>query len=268
MANKITLDTLLLMKEKREKITMLSVSDYYGAQLVDSLGVTCILVGDSLGKYVQGEEDALSVTTWDMYYYCRIVRKAVQNSLLIVDLPFASYELKDPQETVEQARFLMEKGGAEAVKLEGAEEYFPVVKALIEAKIPVMGHLGLKETYATQMGGSPKTAKERHKDWNWVAKNAQKLQDMGAFSVLLDCVPAVLGAEIANALKIPVIGKGAGRGVDGQSMVFHEMMGYHEDLRAKYVKRYARLSQVMSASVRSFVDDIHNLRFPSEEHEI
>lgn len=255
------------MKQRGEKITLLSLADYYSAKLVDEQGISCILIGDSLGRYLQGGDDNLAVTTWDMYYYTRIVRKAVTNAFLIADLPFSSYEAKDGKETVEQARSLMD-AGAEAVKLEGADAYFGVVEELVKAGIPVVGHIGLRDTYLRKLGGFPATERDHHKDWDWILSNARSLHKLGVKALLLECVPAVLGEKIAKELPIPVIGRGAGSKVDGQALIFQEMMGYHEGFKPKFVKRYARLSQVMSGAVRAYVEETQSQRFPSDEHEI
>ena len=254
------------LKNSGKKITMLSVPDFYSAKLVDALGVDCLLIGDSLGKYLHGMEDAFLVTIGDIVYYTKIVRRAVDKALIISDMPYSSYEL-GVEEAVKNALILMEVAGAQAVKLEGGRDYFPCVEAVVAKGIPLMGHLGLKGSYYKQMGGIPLGEQDRNKDWDVLLENALKLEELGVFALMLECVPAELGRIVSGKLKIPVIGQGAGHMVDGQALIFHDMMEFHEGYKPKFIKKYARLSQVMSSAVRTFVKDVHGLRFPADEHE-
>ncbi len=254
------------LKNSEKKITMLSVPDFYSAKLVDSLGVDCLLIGDSLGKYLHGMEDAFSVTIGDIVYYTKIVRRAVEKALIISDMPYSSYEL-GVEEAIKNAGILMEVAGAQAVKLEGGKDYFPCVEAIVAKGIPIMGHLGLKGSYYKKMGGFPLGEQDRNKDWDRLLEDSLKLEKLGIFALMLECVPAELGRLVTDALKIPVIGQGAGHFVDGQALIFHDMMEFHEGYKPKFIKKYARLSQVMSSAVKTFVEDVHSLRFPADEHE-
>lgn len=253
-------------KKSGSKITMLSVPDFYSARLVDEVGVNCILIGDSLGRHIHGESDVFSVTIGDIVYYTKIVRRAVQNSLIIADLPYSAYEL-GAEQALESAKILMEVGGAQAIKLEGGKDYYPSIEAIVKAEIPIMGHIGLKREYLGKLGGMPVTGAQRNEDWDRIVDGAKALQDLGVFALMLECVPSELGGIVAKQLKIPVIGQGAGHLVDGQSLIFHDMMGFHEGHKPKFMKKYARLSQVMSSAVKSFVEDVQGLKFPGEEHE-
>lgn len=253
-------------KEARKKITMLSVPDFYSARLVDQLGVDCVLIGDSLGKTLQGDHDVFSVSIGDILYYTKIVRKAVEKGLIISDMPYSSYEL-GAEDALQNAKYLIENGGANAVKLEGGKDYFEVIRKLIKAKIPVMGHLGLKDSYFTKQGGVPVLATARNSDWDMITDQAKELEKIGIFSLMLECVPAELGRLVSKTLKIPVIGQGAGQHVDGQCLIFHDMMGFHDGFKPKFVKPYGRLNEVMSQAVKDFVEDVNELVFPAEEHE-
>jgi len=260
------IERLKQKKSEERKITMLSVPDYYSARIIYDLGVDCVMVGDSLAKHLQGEETVFSANIGDIVYYCKIVRKAVQNSILIADMPYSAYEL-GADDAVTNAKHLIEVGGADAVKLEGGADYFDRIKALVKAGIPVMGHLGLKDSYYKDSSPLVATASDRNKDWDRILDNAKKLEKLGVFALMLECVPGELGKLVHSKLKIPVLGQGAGHHVDGQCLVFHEMMGFHEGYRPKYMKRYARLSQVMSQAIKDFVEDVQTHKFPCEEHE-
>lgn len=259
-------DSLNSLKEASKKITMLSVPDFYSARLVDQLGVDCILIGDSLGKTLQGDRDVFSVSIGDILYYTKIVRKAVSKGIIIADMPYSSYEL-GKEEAVKNANYLIENGGANAVKLEGGRDYFDIIKALVKAKVPVMGHLGLKDSFYSKQGGNPMLSDQKTSDWDRILKQAKELEKIGIFALMLECVPAELGRLVSESLKIPVIGQGAGQYVDGQCLIFHDMMGFHEGFKPKFIKPYGRLSEVMGQAVKDFVEDVNGLVFPSEEHE-
>ena len=259
-------ELLKSLKDSNKKVTMLSVPDFYSARLVDQLGVDCLLIGDSLGKTLQGDRDVFSVSIGDILYYTKIVRKAVTKGLIISDMPYSSYEL-GAEEAVQNAKYLMENGGADAIKLEGGKDYFGIIKALVKAKVPVMGHLGLKDSFYNKQGGVPLLSNDKNSDWEMVLKQAKELEKIGIFALMLECVPAELGRLVSEALKIPVIGQGAGQHVDGQCLIFHDMMGFHEGFKPKFIKPYGRLSEVMGQAVKDFVEDVNGLAFPSEEHE-
>lgn len=254
------------LKESNKKITMLSVPDFYSARLVDQLGVDCVLIGDSLGKTLQGAQDVFSVSIGDILYYTKIVRKAVERCLIVADMPYSSYDL-GVDDAIQNAKYLIEHGGANAVKLEGGKDYFGVIKGLIKSKISVMGHLGLKDSFYSKQGGVPISERDRNDDWDMIISQAKELEKLGVFSLMLECVPAELGKLVAEKLKIPVIGQGAGQFVDGQCLIFHDMMGFHDGFKPKFIKPYGRLSEVMSQAVKDFVEDVNEQIFPSEEHE-
>ena len=253
-------DSLNSLKEASKKITMLSVPDFYSARLVDQLGVDCILIGDSLGKTLQGDRDVFSVSIGDILYYTKIVRKAVSKGIIISDMPYSSYEL-GKEEAVKNANYLIENGGANAVKLEGGRDYFDIIKALVKAKVPVMGHLGLKDSFYSKQGGNPMLSDQKTSDWDRILKQAKELEKIGIFALMLECVPAELGRLVSESLKIPVIGQGAGQYVDGQCLIFHDMMGFHEGFDHKFIKPYGRLSEVMGQAVKDFVEDVNGLVF-------
>jgi 3-methyl-2-oxobutanoate hydroxymethyltransferase len=263
---KITPQTLKDKKESGEKLVVLSVPDFYSARLADESGVQCLIVGDSLGRFLHGDEDAFSVSTGDIAYYSRIIRRATKNALVIADMPYSGYMLGS-NEAIDCARHLIKYGEAEAVKLEGGRDYIATVGAIVDSGISVMGHLGLKNSFQQKLGGLPLTEQQRNKDWDNILEYAEQLEKKGIFSLLLECVPAELGKIVAKTLKIPVIGLGAGRYVDGQSMIFHDMMSFHEGFKPKYVKKYARLSQIMNNAVKEFIEEVNNRKFPASEHE-
>ncbi|MCJ8346509.1 3-methyl-2-oxobutanoate hydroxymethyltransferase [bacterium] len=264
--SRISPKDLMSYKESGRLIRMLSVPDYYSAKMADQQGIEVIMVGDSLGKHIHGDEDVFSITIGDMAYYSKIIGRAVSKSCFITDLPFSSYS-KGPEDAVKNAKFLMDYASVQGVKLEGAKDYFPCIEALVNAGVPVMGHLNLKDTFLNKFGGIPMMEHQKNKDWNMIISYAKKMEKLGIFSLMLECVPAELGKMVVESVNIPVISQGAGHFCDGQCLVFHDMMGFHEGFVPKFTKRYGRLSQVMGSSVKSFVDDVHSHRFPIEEHE-
>jgi 3-methyl-2-oxobutanoate hydroxymethyltransferase len=266
MEQKYTPETLKQLKKDGTKIVMLSVPDYYSAKIADEQGAHCVLVGDSLGRYLQGDEDAFSVTVGDIVYYTRIVNRAVEKALLIADMPYSSYSI-GPDEAITNAKYLIERGGATAVKLQGGKDYLHIVEAVASAGIPIMGHVGLRDTFYQQLGGLPLRADQKNPDWDYIIDITKKLEKAGAFAVLLECIPCELGKIVQKNLDIPVIGLGAGKHVDGHSMIFHEMMTFHEGPKPKYVKRYAHLAQIITSSIKEYVDDVKALKFPSEDNE-
>lgn len=263
---KITPQILQQMKHDKEKIVLLSIADFYSARMADECGIHCLIVGDSLGRFLHGDEDAFSVTTGDIAYYSRIIKRATQRALVVADMPYSGYMLGS-SEAIKCAQHLIEYGEAEAVKLEGGRDYIATVTAIVEAGIPVMGHIGLKNSFQQKLGGLPLTRHQKNKDWDDILNYATQLEQKGVFSLLLECVPAELGKIVADTLKIPVLGLGAGRYVDGQSLILHDMMSFYENFKPKYVKKYARLSHIINNAVKEFIEEINNRKFPADEHE-
>ncbi|MGI9861036.1 3-methyl-2-oxobutanoate hydroxymethyltransferase [Moorella naiadis] len=261
---KITLPRLQAMKEQGEKITMVTAYDYPSALLADRAGVEMILVGDSLGMVVLGYQSTVPVTMADMIHHTRAVMRANPTALVVADLPFLSYQVSVP-EAVANAGRLIKEGGADAVKLEGGQAVVPAVQAIVAAGIPVMGHLGLTPQSAVQLGGF----RVQGRDEAVAAKittDAAALVAAGAFSLVLECVPAELARRITAELAVPVIGIGAGPGCDGQVLVYHDLLGLFDRFRPKFVKQYANLGAATVAALEQYRDEVRQGRFPGEEH--
>ncbi|HIY83797.1 3-methyl-2-oxobutanoate hydroxymethyltransferase [Rubneribacter sp.] len=261
---KHTVSTFAEAKRKGKRIAMLTAYDYSTARLEDEAGIHAILVGDSLGNVVLGYEDTLSVTMEDMIHHGRAVARGAKNALVVVDMPFMSYQTSVYDAVVNAGR-LMKEGRAQAVKLEGGAEVAAQVKAIVEAGIPVMGHLGLTPQSINAFGGfkvQGKTEAAARK----LIEDAKALEAAGAFSVVLECVPAKLAAKVTEAVSIPTIGIGAGAGCDGQVLVYQDMLGMFSDFTPKFVKRYANVGEAMREAFATYVDEVGAGTFPAEEH--
>jgi len=265
MREKITVTKLVEMKQKGEKITMLTAYDYLTARLLDELGVDIILVGDSLGMVVLGYENTLAVTMDDMIHHTKAVVKGVESSMVVGDMPFMSYQVNADEALKNAGRFLQE-AGAQAVKLEGGEEVADKVVKIVKAGIPVMSHLGLTPQSVHQMGGFKVQGKE-DKQKKKLLKDAQILEEAGAFSIVLECVPKELATDITKAVSIPIIGIGAGRECDGQVLVTQDLLGMYDKFVPKFVKQYARLSNEIKRAVSDYISEVKTGKFPSEEQE-
>ena len=251
---KHTVSTFAEAKRKGKRIAMLTAYDYSTARLEDEAGIHAILVGDSLGNVVLGYEDTLSVTMEDMIHHGRAVARGAKNALVVVDMPFMSYQTSVYDAVVNAGR-LMKEGRAQAVKLEGGAEVAAQVKAIVEAGIPVMGHLGLTPQSINAFGGfkvQGKTEAAARK----LIEDAKALEAAGAFSVVLECVPAKLAAKVTEAVSIPTIGIGAGAGCDGQVLVYQDMLGMFSDFTPKFVKRYANVGEAMREAFATYVDEV------------
>ncbi|MGI9951663.1 3-methyl-2-oxobutanoate hydroxymethyltransferase [Moorellaceae bacterium AZ2] len=261
---KVTVLQLREMKARGEKITMLTAYDYPSALTADRAGIDVILVGDSLGMVVLGYESTLPVTMEDMVHHTKAVVRARPSALVVADLPFLSYQIS-VAEAVRNAGRLVQEGGADAVKLEGGRPVVDKVKAIVEAGIPVMGHLGLTPQAANQLGGfrvqgrDEETAKR-------LLEDAELLQEAGAFSLVLECVPAALARSITERLNIPTIGIGAGPYCDGQVLVYHDVLGLFDRFQPKFVKRYARLGEEIVRALQEYCQEVRQGIFPGEEH--
>ena len=262
---KNTVVTFQQMKEKGEKISMLTAYDYSTAKLEDESGVTSILVGDSLGNVILGYEDTISVTMEDMIHHGAAVARGAKNALVIIDMPFMSYQTSVYDAVVNAGR-LMKEGRAGAVKLEGGREVCPQIKAIVDAGIPVCAHLGLTPQSIHAFGGfkvQGKTEEAAKK----LLEDALEVQKAGAFAVVLEGIPRKLADLVTEKLSIPTIGIGAGNGCDGQVLVYQDMLGMFSDFTPKFVKRYANTGEVMKDAFRQYIGEIQSGAFPSEEHE-
>lgn len=265
-AKKITIRDFALKKKRGEKLTMLTAYDYPTALAVDRAGVDSILVGDSLGMVVLGYENTLPVTMQDMLHHCKAVARGAQSALLIGDMPFMSYQVSVEQAVANAGRFLQE-AGMDAVKLEGGQERAEAVRQIVAAGIPVMGHLGLTPQSVHQLGGwrsQGRTVRAAKR----LLEDALALQEAGAFSLVLESVPARLAELISSRLRIPTVGIGAGLGCDGQVLVVHDMLGLFDRFTPKFVKQYAQLHETMGAAIQAFRDDVLAGRFPAQEHTV
>jgi 3-methyl-2-oxobutanoate hydroxymethyltransferase len=241
-----------------ERLVMVTAYDYAQARQVDAAGADVVLVGDSLAMVVLGHADTLSVTMEEMLHHVRAARRGVARALLVADMPYGSFHLSPEQAVGNALRFLKE-GGAEAVKIEGARA--AVVRALVAAEVPVMAHLGLTPQSVHKLGGFKVQGRGDVARSRLLAA-ARELEEAGAFSLVLECVPAELAAEVSEALEIPTIGIGAGPGCDGQVLVYHDLLGFEERIAPRFVRRYAQLGTLGREAVAAFAADVRAGRFP------
>ena len=264
MGDKITIPQIQKMKQRGEKITCLTAYDYTFARILDEAGVEMILVGDSLGCVVQGGQNTLAVTLDEMIYHTRAVAKGRKRALVIGDMPFMSYQVSKEQALQNAGRFFKE-AGAEAIKLEGGVGVRDSIHAIVNAGMPVMGHVGLTPQSVHQFGGYKIQGRDRSRR-ELVLRDAEAVQEAGAFAIVLEGMPLDLAQEITERLTIPTIGIGAGVHCDGQVLVIHDMLGLFDDFTPKFVKRYADVKSVMAGAVKEFVDEVKERKFPAEEH--
>ena len=248
----------------QEKLVMLTAYDYSTAKVMDMAGVDALLVGDSLGMVMLGHPDTLSVTVDDMVRHCAAVSRAAQKALVVCDMPYMSYHVS-VEETVRNAGRLMVEGRAQAVKLEGGAEFAAEVRALTRASIPVMGHLGLTPQSVNAFGGFKVQAKTMAAAQK-LLDDARALQEAGAFSLVLECVPAPLAERVTQALSIPVIGIGAGAGCDGQVLVWQDMTGLTLSNLPRFVKRFGEVGASLTAAVEAYAREVRAGAFPTEDH--
>lgn len=262
---RVTVCYLQELKKQKQKISALTAYDYPTARLLDEAGVDIILVGDSLGMVVLGYETTLPVTMDEMIHHTRAVTRARKRAMVIGDMPYLSFHLSLKDSIQNAARFIKE-GGADGVKLEGASPTrLQLVEALVEAEIPVMGHVGLTPQSVRKIGGFRVQGTEEEQA-EAIFRGALALEKAGAFSVVLESVPAELAAEISAALKIPTIGIGAGPYCDGQILVINDMLGLTADYLPKFVKKYADLAGVISTAVQNYISDVRQGRYPQDSH--
>ena len=262
---KNTVLTFKQAKEKGKKLSMLTAYDYSTARLIDESGVNSILVGDSLGNVILGYEDTISVTMEDMIHHSAAVARGAQNVLVICDMPFMSYQTSVYDAVVNAGR-LMKEGRANAVKLEGGKEVCPQIKAIVDAGIPVCGHLGLTPQSINAFGGFKVQAKTEAAAKKLIA-DAKAVEAAGAFAVVLECVPAKLAELVTKELSIPTIGIGAGNVCDGQVLVYQDMLGMFTDFTPKFVKRFENIGEVMKRAFAAYDAEVKAGTFPDKEHE-
>lgn len=251
-------------KAKGEKLSMLTAYDYSTAKLVDEAGIDAILVGDSLGMVMLGYEDTLSVTMEDMIHHSAAVARGAKNALLIVDMPFMSYQTSVYDAVVNAGR-LMKEGRAQAVKLEGGVEVCEHIKAIVKASIPVCGHIGLTPQSVNAFGGFKVQGKGEEAAQR-ILDEARAIEQAGAFAVVLECVPQALAKKVTESISIPTIGIGAGTGCDGQVLVYQDMLAMYSDMAPKFVKQYAQIGSQMKEAFAAYKKDIAEGVFPAQEH--
>lgn len=261
---KNTAATFAAAKAKGEKLSMLTAYDYSTAKLEDESGINGILVGDSLGNVVLGYEDTVSVTMEDMIHHGAAVARGAKNALVVVDMPFMSYEVT-VEEAVRNAGRLMKEGRAGAVKLEGGVRVAEQIRAIVKAGIPVMGHIGLTPQSINVFGGFKVQGRSEEAARALLA-DAKAVEEAGAFAVVIEAVPAALAQMITDAVSIPTIGIGAGAGCDGQILVYQDMLGMFSDFTPKFVKRYANVGEVMREAFANYAAEVASGAFPTEEH--
>jgi 3-methyl-2-oxobutanoate hydroxymethyltransferase len=262
---RITTNVLQEMKARDEKISMLTSYDYTLAKIVDDAGIDVILVGDSASNVVAGHETTLPITLDNMIYHASSVVRAVKRSLVIVDLPFGSYQ-GDSQRALESSIRIMKESGAHAVKLEGGSEIIESIERILTAGIPVMGHLGLTPQSIYKFGTYTVRAKENDEAKKLV-EDAKLLEKTGCFSIVLEKIPARLAKKVARSVKIPIIGIGAGPDVDGQVLVLHDMLGMTHEFNPRFLRRYLNLYKDINGAVESYVRDVKSGNFPNEEEQ-
>jgi len=262
---KITTKRLFDMKQAGVKIAMLTAYDYTSAKILDSAGIDIILVGDSASNVMAGYETTLPITLDHMIYHAGSVIRAVNRALVVVDLPFGTYQ-GNSKKALESAIRIMKEAGGHAVKLEGGEEIAESIKRILSAGIPVMGHLGLTPQSIYKFGTYTVRAKEE-KEAQKLIKDARILEELGVFALVLEKIPAKLAEQVAKSLKIPVIGIGAGSGVDGQVLVMHDMLGMTKDFSPRFLRRYADLNEIMTKAFTQYISDVKNLDFPNKKEQ-
>lgn len=264
MARRMTTRGFLERKERKERITMLTAYDYPSARILDEAGIDAILIGDSLGNVVQGQDSTLPVTLSDILYHTRMVARATQQALVVADMPFLTFQVS-AEEALRNAGRLLAEGGAQAVKLEGGREVAPTVRRLVQTGIPVMGHIGLTPQSVHALGGyrvQGRTAAAAAR----LMDDAFALEEAGAFGIVLELVPAEVSAEISLRLHVPTIGIGAGAGCDGQVLVLHDMIGLGGGPAPKHARHYAEVGQAMRAAAEAYARDVRDGTFPAGDN--
>ena len=262
---RVTVKSLVEMKTNDEKIAMLTAYDYTMAKIVDGAGIDVILVGDSASNVMAGHETTLPITLDQMIYHASSVVRAIERSLVVVDLPFGTYQ-SDSKEALRSAIRIMKESGGHAVKLEGGKEIKDSIKKILNAGIPVMGHLGLTPQSIYKFGTYTVRAKE-DEEAEKLIKDALLLQKLGCFALILEKIPAELAKKVSKSLKIPVIGIGAGSGVDGQVLVLHDLIGMTNEFNPRFLRRYMNLYESMTKSIGQYVSDVKTSEFPNSDEQ-
>lgn len=262
---KITTHVLQEMKQNNEKISMLTGYDYSMARILDQAGVDVILVGDSASNVMAGHETTLPITLNEMIYHAASVIRAIDRALVVVDLPFGSYQ-GNSKEALTSAIRIMKEAGGHSVKLEGGREILESVNRILSAGIPVMGHLGLTPQSIYKFGTYTVRAKEED-EANRLIEDAKMLEEAGCFAIILEKIPAALGEKVAQTLTIPVIGIGAGNGVDGQVLVSHDMLGINNEFSPRFLRKYDNLHERMLSAFRNYITDVRSGDFPNDDEQ-
>jgi 3-methyl-2-oxobutanoate hydroxymethyltransferase len=264
MEEKVTTLTLKKFKKEGRKIVALTAYDFPTAKILDNCGIDMILVGDSLGMVVLGYQSTIPVTMEDMIHHTKAVSKAVNRAFVVADMPFMSYHISKEQAMTNAAKLIAE-GGAHAVKLEGGEEIASIVKAIVDAGIPVVGHLGLTPQSVHQLGGYKVQGKEKEKAKK-IFNDAKILEQAGICALVLESIPMELAKDITENIQVPTIGIGAGPYCDGQILVTHDMLGITQGHRPKFVKQYANIEKIMIEGINAYIKEVQQGLFPDEEH--
>lgn len=262
---KVTTRRLMEMKDRGEKISMLTAYDYSSAKIIDKAGMDVILVGDSASNVMAGNQTTLPITLDQMIYHAKSVMKATRRALVVVDLPFGTYQ-GNSKEALASAVRIMKESHAEAVKLEGGSEIAESVQRILSAGIPVMGHLGLTPQSINKFGTYNVRAREEAEAKKLI-DDAKLLEELGCFAIVIEKVPAELARRVAEQLTIPIIGIGAGGGVDGQVLVMHDMLGLNEGFSPRFLRKYANLGDIMTDAVRHYIADVKSSDFPNEKEQ-
>ena len=262
---KVTTHRLIEMKQRGEKISMLTAYDYSMAQLIDQAGMDVILVGDSASNVMAGTVTTLPITLDQMIYHGKSVMKAVKRALVVVDLPFGTYQ-GNSKEALASAIRVMKETHADCIKLEGGSEIRESIERILCAGIPVMGHLGLTPQSINKFGTYTVRAREEAEAKKLIA-DAHLLEEIGCFAIVLEKIPAALAAQVASELTIPIIGIGAGGGVDGQVLVMHDMLGINQGFSPRFLRRYANLAEDITRAVQTYIEDVKTQDFPNEKEQ-
>ena len=262
---RVTVKSLIEMKSLGEKISMLTAYDYTMAKIVDGAGVDVILVGDSASNVMAGHETTLPITLDQMIYHASSVVRAIERALVVVDLPFGTYQ-SDSKEALRSAIRIMKESGGHAVKLEGGKEIKGSIKKILNAGIPVMGHLGLTPQSIYKFGTYTVRAKEEEEALQLI-EDAKLLERLGCFAIVLEKIPASLAQKVAESICIPVLWKGAGGGVDGQVLVLHDMLGMTQEFHPRFLRRYMSLHEEMTTAISEYVSDVKTSEFPNENEQ-
>ena len=259
---RVTTKSVVEMKANGEKISMLTAYDYTFAKLLDSAGIDVLLVGDSASNVMAGHETTLPITLDQMIYHASSVIRGVTRALVVVDLPFGTYQ-SDPKKALRSATRIMKESGAHAIKLEGGKEEAESIRRIVNAGIPVMGHLGLTPQSIHQFGSFALRAKEEAEAQK-LKEDAKLLEQLGCFAIVLEKIPAKLAEEVAKSVHIPIIGIGAGSAVDGQVLVMHDMLGMSNEFHPKFLRKYANLQEIINEAVTHYIQDVKAVEFPNE----